>query len=118
MKPVPGANKFGDHYSRRCNVHLFLLGPVIDDASLIDLEWYCESPPFWPPNSKPCRAVLSHFSVRLCATLWTAAFQAPLSMGFSRQEYWSGLPCSPPGDLSDPGAEHAAPAPPALQVYS
>ena len=35
--------------------------------------------------------------------LWTVAHQAPLSMGFSRQEYWSGLPCPPPGDLPDPG---------------
>ena len=43
-------------------------------------------------------AVLSHFShVRLFVTLWTAAHQAPLSMGFSRREYWSGLPCLPPG---------------------
>ena len=40
-----------------------------------------------------------------CATLWTVARQAPLSMGFSRQGYWSGLPCSPPGDLPDPGIE-------------
>ena len=40
---------------------------------------------------------LSRFSrVRLCATLWTAAHQAPLSTGFSRQEYWSGLPFPPP----------------------
>ena len=38
----------------------------------------------------------------LC-TLWTGAHQAPLSMGFSRQEYCSGLPCPPPGDLPDPG---------------
>ena len=37
------------------------------------------------------------------ATPWTVARQAPLSMGFSRQEYWSGLPCPPPGDLPDPG---------------
>ena len=45
----------------------------------------------------------SHFGrVRLCATLWTTACQAPLSMGFSRQEYRSGLPF-PPGDLSNPG---------------
>ena len=51
-------------------------------------------------------SVLSHFSrVRLCATPWTVAHQAPLSMGFSRQEYWSGLPCPPPGDLPDPGIE-------------
>ena len=34
---------------------------------------------------------------------WTATYKAPLSMGFSRQEYWSGLPCPPPGDLPDPG---------------
>ena len=36
-------------------------------------------------------------------TLWTVARQSPLSLGFSRQEYWSGLPCPPPEDLSDPG---------------
>ena len=42
--------------------------------------------------------VLSRFShVQLCATLWTVACQAPLSMGWSKQEYWSGLPCPPPG---------------------
>ena len=41
--------------------------------------------------------------VQLFVTLWTVASQAPLSMEFSRQEYWNGLPCSPPGDLPDPG---------------
>ena len=40
--------------------------------------------------------------VRPCATQWTVSCQTPLSMGFSRQEYWSGLPCPPPGDLPDP----------------
>jgi len=60
--------------------------------------------------------MLSHFScVRLFVTLWTVAHQAPLSMGFSRQEYWSGLPFLSLGDLSDPGIE---PTPPALQVDS
>ena len=50
--------------------------------------------------------MLSHFShVRLFATLWTVARQAPLSMGFSRQEHWSGLPFPPLGNLSDPGIE-------------
>ena len=39
------------------------------------------------------------------ATPWTVAHQAPLSVGFSRQEYWSGLPCPPPGDRPDPGIE-------------
>ena len=43
--------------------------------------------------------------VRLFATLWTAAYQAPLSMGFSRQGYWSGLPFPSPGDLPDPGKD-------------
>ena len=49
---------------------------------------------------------LSPFSrVQLFATLWIVAHQAPLSLGSSRQEYWSGLPCPPPGDLPDPGIE-------------
>ena len=48
--------------------------------------------------------VLSRFScVRLFVTSWTVSHQTPLSMGFSRQEYWSGLPCPLPGDLPDPG---------------
>ena len=51
-----------------------------------------------------CECMLSRFShIQLFATLWTVAHQAPLSMGFSRQEYWSGLPCPPPGDLLNPG---------------
>ena len=55
--------------------------------------------------------VFSHFShVWLLATLWTMALQAPLLMGFSRQEYWSGLPCPPPGDLADPRIEQDSPA--------
>ena len=47
-------------------------------------------------------------------TSWTVAHQAPLSMGFSRQEYWSGLPCPPPGDLPDPGIETQSLMSPAL----
>ena len=50
--------------------------------------------------------VLSHFSrVQLFWTLWTVALQVPLSMGFSRQEHWTGFPFPSPGDLSDPGIE-------------
>ena len=57
-----------------------------------------------------CMCMLSHIShVQLFVTLWTVAYQAPLSMGFSRKEYWSGLPCPPPGDLSNPGIEPASP---------
>ena len=43
-------------------------------------------------------------------TPWIVAHQAPVSMGFSRQEYWSGLPCPSPEDLSNPGIEHRSPA--------
>ena len=56
-----------------------------------------------------CYAMLSHFNpVQLCATLWTVARQAPLSLGFSRQEYWSGLPFPSAGGLPDPGIEPAS----------
>ena len=57
-----------------------------------------------------CGCVLSHFSpIWLFAILWTVTQQAPLSMGFFRQEYWSGLPCPPPGDLPDSGIKPASP---------
>ena len=49
-------------------------------------------------------------------TLWSAARQAPLSMGFPRQEYWSGLPFLPPGDLPNPGIKPRCPMSPELQV--
>ena len=51
---------------------------------------------------------------QLFATPWIIALQAPLSMEFSRKDYWSGLPFPSPGDLPDPGIEHASPAPPSL----
>ena len=55
--------------------------------------------------------VLGHFScIHFFATLWTVAFQAPLSMGFSSQEYWSGLPYPSPRDLPDPGIKPESPA--------
>ena len=47
---------------------------------------------------------------QLFVTPWTVAYQAPLSMGFSRQEYWSGLPFPSPGDFPDPGIESGSPA--------
>ena len=54
--------------------------------------------------------VLSCFSlVYPFATPWTVAHQAPLSIGFSRQEYWNGLPCPPPGDLPNLGIEPVSP---------
>ena len=61
---------------------------------------------------KSSSRVLHH--IWLFATLWTIAHQAPLFVEFSRQEYWSGLPFSSPGDLPDPGIEPVSPASPAL----
>ena len=59
--------------------------------------------------------LLSHFSpVLLYVTPWTIAHQAPLSMGFSRQEYWSGLPSPSPGNLPNPGIEPTSLMSPAL----
>ena len=59
--------------------------------------------------------VLSHVShVQLFAALWTVACQAPLFMGLSRQEHWSGLLCPPPGHLPDPGIEPTSLKSPAL----
>ena len=59
--------------------------------------------------------VKSFSHVRLFVTPWTLVYQAPLSMGFSRQEYWSGLPCPPQGYLFNPGIK---PRSPTLQAHS
>ena len=55
-------------------------------------------------RAKPLQSCLTF------VTLWTVPRQAPLSLGFSRQEHWSGLPCPPPGDLPNPGITPASPA--------
>ena len=70
----------------------------------------------WGPTPlSPYICVPGCFShVWLSADPWTIAHQAPLSMGFSRQEYWSGWPCLPPGDLPNPGIELASLKSPAL----
>ena len=89
------------------SVDIALLGMV---AQVVVLGQCCNSPftatklleklsPL--PGSHAC--MLS--CVPLFATPWTVARQAPMSMGFSRQEYWSGLPFPSPGDLPDPGIE-------------
>ena len=62
--------------------------------------------------------MLSSSVISDSVTLWTIACQAPLSMGFFKQEYWSGLPCLPSGGLPDPGIELTSPASPALQEDS
>ena len=57
-------------------------------------------------KQQPCDHMKSLSRVRLFATPWTVTYQAPLSMGFYRQEYWSGLPFPSPGDLPNPGLPH------------
>ena len=66
-----------------------------------------------------CVRALSRFThVQPFVTIGTVARQAPLSMGFSRQEYWGGLPCPPPGDLPHPGIQPTSPIPWAWQADS
>ena len=72
-----------------------------------------------PDDLSSVPALLSPFScVQLFATPWTAAQWTPVSMGLSRQEYWSGLPFPSPGDLPNPGIEPRSPVSPALQADS
>ena len=78
-----------------CPVACGILVPQLQDQTHV---------PYIGRGNHWCACVLGRFScVWLCATLWAVAHQAPLSMGFSRQEYWSGLPCPTPGDLPNPG---------------
>ena len=69
----------------------------------------------WQLTLSPCMHVQWLSYVRLLVTLWTIACQAPLSMGFSRKEYWNGLPCPPPGNLLNPWIEPELPVSPASQ---
>ena len=80
----------------------------VENSSLINLETVLEIKVFG-------HARIHHFSrVQLFVTLWTIAHQAPQSMGFPKQEYWSGLPFLPPGDLLNPKMEPESPVSPAL----
>ena len=72
------------------------------------------APPHPVPLGLLCVCAQLHPTFWLFVTPWTVARQAPLSTGFPRQEYWSGLPCPPPGDLPDPGIEPSSPSSPAL----
>ena len=92
--------------------HVFLCACFITKMCLT----LCDPVDYSLPVYTSLLCVLSCFShVRLSVTSWTVARQAALSMGFSRQEYWSGLPFPSPGDLPDPGIE---PGTPALQADS
>ena len=97
-----------------------LSGPVLSPSVIIRVDSHIfRNYLGWKSSSsihnKAHECMLSHFScVWLCATIWTVACQPPLSKGLFRKEYWSGLPCPPPGDLPDPGIEPWS----LLQAYS
>ena len=80
-----------------------MLITLYGDRQLLDFSWLSI-------HEGEGRKVKSLSCVRLFATPWTVAYQAPPSRGFSRQEYWSGLPFPSPGDLPDPGIEPRSPA--------
>jgi len=80
------------YWSPLCNVGIVFAHNICTPSHIYTLNHLC--------------AVLSRFScVQLFSTLWIVAHQAPLSVGFSRQEYWSGLPWPPAGYLPNPGIE-------------
>ena len=92
-------------------IHIIWIQIVVYEDKLIEVSMFLE-------KLKECLSVstcqlfpacvLNCFSlVQLFRNLWTVDCQAPLSMGFSRQEYWSGLPCPPPGDLPNQVMEPA-----------
>ena len=79
-----------------------LMGKEIGNSCIVN--WW-----FYEAHCKILACMLSHFScVPPFVTPWTAAHQALLSMEFSRQEYWNGLPWPPPGNLPNPGIEHVS----------
>ena len=78
------------------NLFIYIRQSKLYEIHLPDLKW-------------PISQVKSFSSVRLFVIPWTVAHQAPPSMGFSRQDYWSGLPCPSPGDLPHPGIKPRSP---------
>ena len=99
------------YLSSLCSCHLLLPWKDALGSLLTPEDWERCRADFKPQDLRRC--MLSHFScVPLCAMLWTIARQ--LSVGFSRQEYWSVLPFPSPGDLPNPGLKPASLASPAL----
>ena len=96
---------------------MFLPGVFHGQGSLAAYSpWGCKESNTTEQNKEHVGQTVQLLSrVRLFAITWTIALQAPLSLGFSKLEYWSGLPCPPPGNLPNPGIE---PRSPTLQVDS
>jgi len=85
------------------SVHGIFQARVLESGAIAFSSMYAKSP---------------QYCLTLFVTPWTIACQAPLSIGFPRQEYWSGLPCPPPRNLPDPGMEPVSLMSPALQAGS
>ena len=85
----------------------YVFGSCVLLVSHVELRVICKSS-FW--IYFPCYVGLLAVLYPALTTPWTIAHQAPLSMGFSRQQYWSGLPFPPPGDLPNPGNKPGSPA--------
>ena len=108
--------------SRPVPMSVILLHLLYTGFSTCGTIWLrCLHLPYTCGERHPVRSVLSHsdsdhsvISHWDSVTPWTVTYQAPRSMGFSRQEYWSGLLCPPSGDLPDPGIKPASLASPAL----
>ena len=114
-------NSFQIYMKEKRNFHFLITNTLESLEKIIEVVWpstwivYQFSPLFWnnlywmKPGTRlvyvqpMCVCMLGHLGHVDCATLWTAACQAPLFMGFPRQEDWSGLPCPPLGDLPNPG---------------
>ena len=110
---VPGSGRSPRGGHRKPLQYSYLENPMENGASWAEVRGVTKSQTQlkWLSTAQLC--LLSH--VWLFAAPWTAALKDPLSMGFPRQEYWSGLPFPSPGDLPDPGIK---PMSPALQVDS
>ena len=96
---IPSLGRFISCFRKdrvRASLKKFFFSPAASQVTLVQSNQYAIELYFWTVLS-----ALSH--ARLFATPWTVARQAPLSMEFSRQEYWSGLPFPSPGDLPNPG---------------
>ena len=110
LLPDPGTPPPAPRLSVPRGSGLLFKGKELSQASRVAVISRCCVSDLEEGSLEPVRACSVASAEFDFVTPWTAALQAPLSMGFSTQEYWSGLPCPPPGNLPDPGIKPAAPA--------
>ena len=107
---VAGRQKLGNGSMKLVKKYLRKLGRV--SAVSIIMQWQLEKgeqrTSLQTVSLHACMRAILLQSCSTLSTLWTMTHQAPLYMGFSRQEYWSGSPCPPPGALPDPGVEYTS----------